>query len=75
MCFFLHVCLNTAIRGIWSSLSCEKNAIFFLCTYTVSVQYTKVAEVCVLIDNIGKDYFLTGHSEKGYKFQNVERTV
>ena len=44
------------------------------------MQYTKVAEVletgvCVLIDNIGKDYFLTGNSEKGYQFKNVEHTV
>ena len=71
---FFTCLLNTAIRGIWSSLSCEKNALFFP-MYTVSVQYKKVAKVCVLIDNIGKGYFLTGHSEKGYQFQNVERTV
>ena len=51
----------------------EKCSIFPM--YTASVQYTKVAKVCVLIDNIGKGYFLTGHSEKGYQFQNVERTV
>ena len=31
--------------------------------------------VCVLIYYIGKGYFLTGQSEKGYQFQNVERTV
>ena len=24
--------------------------------------------VCVLINYIGKGYFLTGHSEKGYQF-------
>ena len=47
----------------------EKCSIFPMCT--VSVQYKKVAKVCVLIDNIGKGYFLTGHSEKGYQFQNV----
>ena len=39
----------------------------------------KVAEVlkrvCVLIYYIGKGYFLTGYSEKGYQFQNVEHTV
>ena len=29
----------------------------------------------MLIDNIGKGYFLTGHSEKGHQFQNIERTV
>ena len=31
--------------------------------------------VCILIYYTGKGYFLTGHSEKGYQFQNVERTV
>ena len=25
--------------------------------------------------DIGKGYFLTGHSEKGYQFQNVGHTV
>ena len=29
----------------------------------------------VLIYYIGKGYFLTGHSEKRYQFQNVEQTV
>ena len=29
----------------------------------------------ILINNFGKGYFLTGHSEKGYQFQNVEHTV
>ena len=27
--------------------------------------------LCVLIDNIGKGFFMTGHSEKGYQFQNL----
>ena len=31
--------------------------------------------VGVLIYYIGKGYFLTRHSEKGYQFQNVEHTV
>ena len=31
--------------------------------------------VGVLIYYIGKGYFFTGHSEKGYQFQNVEHTV
>ena len=31
--------------------------------------------VCVLFTKIGKSYFLTGQSEKGYQFQNVENTV
>ena len=30
---------------------------------------------CVLIYLIGKGYFLTGQSEKGYKFQNAEHTI
>ena len=29
----------------------------------------------VLIYYIGKGYFLTGHSEKGYQFQSVKHTV
>ena len=31
----------------------------------------KSKRVCVLIYYIGKGYFLTGHSEKGYQFQNT----
>ena len=31
--------------------------------------------VDVEIDKIGKGYFLTGHSEKGYRFQNLEHIV
>ena len=31
--------------------------------------------VCALIYYIGKGYFLTGQSEKGYQFQNVEHIV
>ena len=31
--------------------------------------------VCILIYYTGKGYFLTGHSEKGCQFQNVEHTV
>ena len=31
--------------------------------------------LCALIYYIGKGYFLTGQSEKGYQFQNVEHTV
>ena len=30
--------------------------------------------VGVLIYYIGKGFFLTGHSEKGYQFQNAEHT-
>ena len=32
-------------------------------------------EYAFLIYYIGKGYFLTGQSEKGYQFQNVEHTV
>ena len=32
-------------------------------------------EAGILIYYIGKGYFLTGHGEKGYQFQNVEHTV
>ena len=37
----------------------------------------KVAEVrvSVFIYYIGKGYFLTGHSEKGYQYQNFGHTV
>ena len=31
--------------------------------------------VGILISYIGKGYFLTGHGEKGYQFQNVRHTV
>ena len=31
--------------------------------------------VYALIYYIGKGYFLTGQSEKGYQFRNVEHTV
>ena len=31
--------------------------------------------VGALIYYIGKGYFLTGHSKKGYQVQNVEHTV
>ena len=51
---------------------CRKRACFLQ-----SLQ--KVAEVTkrvgILIYYTGKGYFLTGHSEKGYQFQNVEHTV
>ena len=35
----------------------------------------EVFEIMRLIYYIGNGYFLTGHSEKGYQFQNVEHTV
>ena len=35
----------------------------------------EVKRVGILIYYTGKGYFLTGHSEKGYQFKNVEHTV
>ena len=55
--------------------------LFFLEKSYVFTILQKVAEVreyvytCVLINYIGKGYFLTGHSEKGYRFQIVGHTV
>ena len=55
----------------------RKNAIFVGKGY-VFTNFTKGCRnkrEVVLIYYIGNDYFLTGHSEKGYQFQNVEHTV
>ena len=41
----------------WVVTELRENTVFLL---LVLVQFTKVAEVCVLVDNIGKGYFLTG---------------
>ena len=35
----------------------------------------RIKEYAFLFYYIGKGYFLTGQSEKGYQFQNVEHTV
>ena len=35
----------------------------------------RIREYVFLIYYIGKGYFLTGQSEKGYQFQNVEHTI
>ena len=40
---------------------------------TALVQHAKA--VSFIVGCIGKGYFLTGHSEKGYQFQNAEHTV
>ena len=54
----------------------KKRSIFLCIQYQCNIQrLQKYKRVYVLIDNIGKDSFLTGHSEKGYQFQNVEHTV
>ena len=55
----------------------RKNAIFVEKGYGF-YNFTKGCRskrVCVLIYYIGKGYFLTRHSEKGYQFQNVGPTV
>ena len=49
---------------------CRKGVFFY--NFTKSCRSKRV---CVLIYYIGKGYFLTGHSEKGYQFQNIEHTV
>ena len=49
----------------------EKGFVFF----TNFTKGCRNKRVCVLIYYIGKGYFLTGHSEKGYQFQNVGHTV
>ena len=44
--------------------------------FTILQKVAKVLKrVCVLIYCIGKGYFLTGQSEKGYQFQNFGHTV
>ena len=63
--------------------------LLFTCNYVVSVwmrfplplgawdglRYFIVALPEPSTNYFGKRYFLTGHSEKGYQFQNVEHTV
>ena len=55
----------------------RKNVIFVGIGYVFNKFYKRLQKkrVGVLIYYIGKGYFLTGHSEKGYQFQNVEHTV
>ena len=50
----------------------RKNAIFVGKGYVFYKFYKRLQNkrVCVLISYIGKGYFLTGHSEKGYQFRN-----
>ena len=43
--------------------------------FTNFTKCCRCKRVGVIIYYIGKGYFLTGHSEKGYQFQNVEHTV
>ena len=77
MFVFFTSLLNRCGKGYLVVTELRKKLQYFPMS-TVSVKYTKVAEVlekCVLIDNLGKGYFLIGHSEKGYQFQNVEHTV
>ena len=42
---------------------------------TNSQKGCKSKRVCVLIYYIDKGYFLTGHNEKGYQFQNTQFRV
>ena len=49
----------------------RKNAIFVGKGY---VFFCRSKRVGVLIYYIGKGYFLTGHCEKGYQFENVGHT-
>ena len=70
--FFSSWAVRSAVI-IWGG----KNAIFVEKGY-VFTNFTKGCRskrVCVLIYYIGNGYFLTGYSEKGYQFQNVEHTV
>ena len=39
------------------------------------IKRLQTKRVSVLIYYIEKGYFLTGHSEKGYQFQNVKHSV
>ena len=50
---------------------CRKRVCFFY-NFTKGCRGKRVY---VLIYYIGKGYFLTGHIEKGYQFQNVGHTV
>ena len=43
--------------------------------FTKFTKGSRSKRVGILIYYTGKGYFLTGHSEKGYQFQNVEHTV
>ena len=60
-----------------SSFRVEKNVIFVGKGYVFYKFYKRLQNkrVWVLIYYIGKGYFLTVQSEKGYQFQNVEHTV
>ena len=54
--------------GQWAALS----------SFRVGTKITKGCRskrVGILIYYTGNGYFLTGHSEKGYQFQNVEHTI
>ena len=53
------------------------NAIFVGKGYAFYKLYNRLQNkrLCVLIYYIGKGYLLTGKSEKGYQFQNVEHTI
>ena len=54
-----------------SSFRVGKKGMFF----TKFTKGCRSKRVGILIYYTGKGYYLTGHSEKGYQFQNVEHTV
>ena len=58
------------ILGRKKAISIGKGYVFY--NFTKGYRSKRVG---VLIYYIGKGYFLTGHSEKGYQFQNVGHTV
>ena len=75
--YFFRAGLCAALSSFYLIISGRKNAIFEGKGY-IFYNFTKGCRskrVCVLIYYIGKGYFLTGHSEKGYQFQNLGHTV
>ena len=66
--FFFRAGLCAAL----SSFRVGKMLFLYFYNFTKGCRSKRVG---VLIYYIGKGYFLTGHSEKGYQFQNVGHTV
>ena len=64
-------CAALSSFRVGKMLFLKENCMFF----TNFTQCCRSKTVCAIIYYIGKGYFLTGHSEKGYQFQNVEHTV
>ena len=55
-------------------LFCKKKVCFFFTIFTKGCRSKKVGVFIYYIGKV-KGYFLTGHREKGYQFQNVQHTV